>query len=460
MDEITKLVGKNYPNMVYALDSAEVSTSDQLASLTAERDALIGILDTIVTNISGAVMAKQSPFPMPTTNATVCTVYTDLGGDVNHRLLDTTQTDNARHWTIDTANDMVLPLLSSSGNVFFYSCASSGSMIPSGSTVIWYNGSDASRVTCTSSAWMSGGGGGAAFIGCTPEPYGKSIPTGLTRIYSIVSASSITGDTLTSEQDPDIYNWMNDYDFTMDHLTHTIEADAFYGINAKLSMLSTSMNSMANNKAKQDAMDGVYRKYTQWTPIAWTSAGNLEYISETSFMIEGDMTSTFPSGTDLLIDCAADKERGCKVRTTEYIPEWMNNYTECTIVINFTPYMLSVETSALPASAFTMNFDAPSVSGGFVSISTSGGIPLSGATWVDPVTFYVPGDMTGHLLSGSQLIGVFTPNYAEDPFVERYFTVMESVNLSSSSANHTIVSIEDGLTITNNISVLNIVQEP
>lgn len=419
MEKLDELIGKDYPIMTYALSSSTTATTDQLASLIAEKEAIENVLSTINTDFETYIL-----------NTSI-----DMNGYVY--TYDTYSIDNIRDWQIEVVTPISLTSLSSSASNVFTCDGNVTTTFPAEKIIYCDNTTYVSRCIVSSSSHNSG-------TTTVTISAGDILPS-ISQVYDITSvhiSSSFT--------DENIIKWMDDFDFAYDHLHHPMNQTGTYGILARISMLQSASDTVTLNKNKQDQMDSVYRQYTTWTPIV--SGSDIEYINEISFSCPSDMTSIFTSGSDLLIDCGVDKQKGSKVQTSTYILPSAASYTECVIVYDIEAYMETPATSALPTSAMNFAFDDTILS------LYIGGDEILGVEYVDPMTFKCPNDLTSELTTGTSLIGIF-PDVDEDDFSPRYFNVYGSEHKSNPQADRTIVTINEGLPITSNIEVVNIIVE-
>ncbi len=425
LNDIDNLLWYSAPIMTYAASASDASTTDQMAQLQSEKTAVENILSSATANVSGAVTsiaASSSGIPL---------FYGNFG----------VTTD--RDWFIDAVSLMNLYNLSASPTSAFSCSGDVKSSFPSGSLLVIDNGVDGYSRAYVYSSTSTSGASATTTVRVTAGTLATGIVTShLAHVYDVTSTNGPTY--YTSETA--LQKWMNDFDFAYDHLNHAMDATGTYGINARIAALSAGTSTMTSNKNKYDSMDATYREYSDWTPILAASGSNVDYIEQNQFICSGNLTSTFISGAQLLIDCGVDGVKGCTVSWSEYIPTSAASYTDCTIVMNVSAYMYSPSTSALATSAMNLNFDTD-----FQTMSISGGASVSGSVYFDPVTFRCPGDLTSILTVGTSLVADFN-----DTFTPRYFTVYAVEHVNDSQADHTKVTISNGLPLTTNISVVNI----
>jgi len=437
MDKITELVGKDYTIMTYALTTSTSAANDQLTKLQAEKIAITSVMNTIRTDLSVGIHEKAISISK--------TEYFDVSyGGIT-----------VRDWGIGVLSEISLSGISYISATQFKCIGDKTNIFTTSKPIIISNTTLSSSVSGSIRSFVSSSSYdlGYTYINVS----GIGIPSSISHVYSITTSHTSTAG-IYSDQ---IEKWMDDYDFAYDHLNCPVGVNGTYGINARIASLSTGMTIVDANKTKQDNMDNVYRQYTTWSPLVSISAGTLEYDDTApdniiSFYCSGDMTTNIPSGSDLLIDCGVDKQKGCKVTKVEYIPVSAASYTECTLIMDINAYMTSPSTSAVATSAMYMTFDDA-----FQTISVSGS-DIHGAIYVDGVTFVCPGNMESVLLSGgvdnvgaTQLVATFGPS-TEEYFSPRYFTVYNSIHLSNPHANQTKVTIGEGLPITQNIETVSI----
>jgi hypothetical protein len=451
MNTITELVGKNYPVMTYALSESTTSVGDQYTDAVNEKNALISVLSSCNTNVRNEIQLATTALDG------YQTIYTDYGsydstwGWPYDSTITSGDPGTLNHWIIDVVTPVDVSGLTTSGASAFACDGNKTAEFPSGSTMLWLdeNENNWSRVVIVESKVLSGGEGDEddeddmTYVSVSAEALGYNVPTGITHICDITTSYYYNSSYITTNY-PNIALWSWKFTFTLDHLTLPLNSSSggTYGVNAKIGALSQGYTSISANKTKQDLMNDVYREFTTWTPIT----SNASYVSENSFLCPGgDMTSTFTSGTDLLIDMGVDNEVGCVVSASEYIPAWRSTYTEATVVLNVYGYINDPETSALPVSAVTITLDD-----GFTSVSVSGGSDLPNAQYIDPVTIIWPGDITSIIPSGTSLICDYIPIY-DKHVTPRYFTVYHVSLEHDPNANKTLVTVQDGLPLTENV---------
>lgn len=466
MDEITELVGKDCPIMTTAVSASNDGASSQITKLTKQRDGVLSVLSTIkglmipeviteAAEFSTGVPYYKTPDSIPTSAAANYGVTTTING-------------NIRDWQIDVVSpyDDTSNFVKLSDVSFSFDGINGTPIVSSGGSLI-YCGSPSTYERClvsTSTALSS-----APYTNLVTVSAG-TVPDDISSVnYITSSVTSTEYASGGSYYNANINKWMNDYDFGIDHLYHPLDQTGTYGIIAQLSVMTSGATTISANKTKIDNMDSSYRDYSQWTPLV--SGADVEYYYENQFLVSGDMTSYFPVSADLLIDCGDDGSKGCIVSTAEYISPSGASYTDFTIIMLLDPLMTSPETSGLPSSAMNLSFyDDVTNNNRLLSITLSGDVvPISGAIWVDYVTFYAPGDLTSTIPTGSTLICEFTPSGSGDTvyFTPRYFTVYECEHKQDIRENgegdninywdKTLVTISNGLPITKNISVVNIV---
>lgn len=434
MNKIDELVSKDYPINVFATDQGSSSVETQLNALYEERDNLLDILNTISIELSSDIIDKANEI-----NG-YQSIYTSSGGQTEYGSYGVS---SVRNWCIDTGIDSGFNV-SGMFNAFSILDGDFTSSFPSGTDILCINNEDIEHVKCTItlSAYVSGMNLTTVYT---------SSHTMITK--TITNVYYITGTYNSSTfSDYNLVKYMDDFDFIYDHLNHPMGLTGTYGINARIELLEQGKNTIDLNKNKLDQMDTVYRQYSSWTPVL--SGSEIEYITDTSFRCNGDNTLLFIPDKELLIDCGVDKIKGCKVKSTEYIPEWLNNYSEVTMTIDINGYMNNYQTSSLPVSALNISFED-----GFLSIKyleNDEYITLDDVYYVDEVTFYIPNDLTSIIPSGTQLIVEYNEVFPKNI---RYFSIYEIENKINTYADTTIINIYDGLTITENISVVNVLEE-
>lgn len=453
MDTITELVGKDYPIMTYAVSASDTSISDEYTHAVNEKNAIIGVLSSCNTNIRSEIQVAA------TSLSGYQTIYTDFGlynsnwGWPYDSTVTTSSTGSVTHWLIDVVTSVDVSGLTTSGASAFVCDGDKTSyfIVDDNIPMLWLDKDTNTwaRVIITESILISGATSGSeddmTYVSVSAEALGYTIPTGITHICDITSTYNYTSSYITTNY-PNIATWSNKFLFALDHLTLPLNSSSggTYGINAKVGALAQGYTMITANKTKQDLMDYVYREFTTWEEFATAT-----YVSENSFLSPGNLTSTLPSGTDLLIDMGVDNEVGCIVSASEYIPAWRSTYTEATVIYNLYGYIYDPETSALPISAVTITLDD-----GFTSVSVSGGPNLPGARYVDPVTIIWPGDITSIIPSGTSLVCDYDNLLPPEPpqhVTPRYFTVYNVSVEHDDRANKTLVTVQDGLPLTEHV---------
>ncbi len=480
MNKLSSLVGNDYPIMTYGLDTSTTTISTNLSSLTDEKEAVEDILSTIKTNMDIELLSKESSL------SGTLTTFGNYG------------TSNVAEWNIEQFTVLVSgPPVSVSPPTSAEYSGNVTSLFTSGRTIVPDNGADGmARCTVVSSTYDSGTttlivSGGMITSNLTDiltsqGIYGKEyiiinnsdplkdsvefvdettfktthqipigtyididgstsyiVSAGLDNTYfvngvvsSTVSVIKLINGSLW-DSDVSITKNISDFDFAYDHIYQPFGTTGTYGIQAKINAMSGGNTVITNNKNKQTYINTMYKQYSSWSVLP----GTPEYIAENSFAYPGNTTSTFTYDRNILINCGVDKDKGVKINTSEYIPTSASSYTECTIVNDILEYSDTEDVN--PVFDDTM-----------LTMQVSGGSLISGCVYQDVVTFLCPGDQTSILTEGVKLIGTF--NVVS---ITRYFKVLQSVLQSNPLANKTIITIKDGLPITENISTISIVVE-
>jgi hypothetical protein len=431
MNTIDELVSKNYPINVYALDQGTTSVETQLNDLYNERDTLSDILNTITIELSSAVIDKSD-----TMNG-FHSIYQNSGGQTEYGPYGVS---SVRNWCIDTGNDSGFTV-NGMFNTFSILNGDFTSSFPSGSDIICANNTDDQHVKCTITLSQYVSGYNLTTVHTSSH---NMITKTITNVYYITG--TYNSSTFT---DYNLVKYMNDFDFIYDHLNHPMDLTGTYGIKARIQLMEQGQNTINANSNKMAQMDNVYRQYSSWVPVL--SGSEIEYINETSFRCDTDKTELFSTDKELLIDCGIDKIKGCKVKSTEYIPLWLNDYTEVTITIDINGYIENEQTSSLPVSALNISFED-----NFTTVkyfSNDEYIIIPDVHYVDELTFYLPTDLTSLLPTGTKIIVEYNEDFPKNI---RYFTIYEIENKINTYADTTIVNVYDGLPITENISIVNV----
>jgi hypothetical protein len=474
LDGITELVGKDCPIMTFAMDSSSSGTVDQLAKLNRQKAGVEDVLNQIkglivpeieieASKFTSGVPYYKTPDSVPTSSAANYGVTTAING-------------NVRDWQIEIVSpyNNTSNFIKISGTSFSFDGIGATPIVPSAGALIYCGGDTYTRCLVSTSTASSS----APYTNIVTVSAG-SVPDNISSVNyvtsSVLSTSYASGGIHYNSK---IDKWMKDYDFGIDHLYHPLGTTGTYGIVAQITSMTAGANVISNNKTKTDGMDGAYRDYSQW--VSLVSGSSLEYVRENEFLVSGNMLSSFPVSADLLIDCGSDGSKGCIVSSAQYFEPSGASYTDFTITMVLEPYMASPATSALPTSAFKLNFidDVDGSVTGIVdrllSISLSGSEsnPITAFKWIDSVTFYTPGDLTSLVPTGSILICDFTPKSEEDEhenyhFTPRYFSVYACEHKSDLRENadgnyllyadKTSVVLTNGLPITNKLSCVNVV---
>lgn len=318
MDTITEFVGKDCTYMVYALDMSSTSVSGQQDKIIAERTAIITVIDTSMENTSAGIISASE------IEGGFYTIYDDFGAYspywgltlesgvyVTNLSVTTHDPTTLQHWVIDFGESYELTNLETSGaSAFMCDGDMSGTLPPSGSTILWINNDEWARAVITEVEVISGGMGmdDTTYVSVSAEALGNTIPSGITDVYSIDTTYDYTSLAITSGY-PEIIEWMNDFDFALDHLTMPIGASGIYGINGKWGAMNKGKITIDANKNKQDAMDSHYRKYTQWAKILdntdpalpdvtfYDDGSDTTGLTSMAFVCDGDKTDIFTEGS-------------------------------------------------------------------------------------------------------------------------------------------------------------------
>lgn len=315
MDTITEFVGKDCTYMVYAMDMSSTSVSGQQEKIVAERDAIINVINTSKNNALNDIISVAD------TEGGYYTIYGDFGvydpywglmleGSVYVPDMSVTTHDPAtlQHWVIDFGESYELTNLETSGaSAFMCEGDMSGTLPPTGSTILWINNDEWARAIITEVEIISGGMGDLTYVCVSAETLGNDIPSGITDVYKINTIYTYASPDIITGY-PEIIEWMNDFVFALDHLTMPIGASGIYGINGKWGAMNKGKTTIDANKNKQDAMDSHYRKYTQWTKILdntdpslpdvtfYDDGSDTTGLTSMAFICDGDKTNIFTEG--------------------------------------------------------------------------------------------------------------------------------------------------------------------
>jgi hypothetical protein len=278
---------------------------------------------------------------------------------------------------------------------------------------------------------------------------------------SLAPSTAWTSDLDLSGLKAVITKYISDFDFAYDHLNAALSA-AIYSVQGKIDALTASLATVNTNKTHQDDMNSIYLGYTQWQKVFdnTTALPDVTYYGGTGnqFSCSGDVLNTtmpyLSAGADLLIDCGLDGKRGCIISDSSYIPVSAGNYTLVTIVADVRSYPPD-----LVSGEVNITFDNPP-SAALLSVTPSGGSPITGLVYNDTVSFTCLGNVTGTLVQGTKLIAHYNDILTE----YRYFSVHASEYnpvsggpYNPTDADKTIFTISNGLTITPNITSVSVV---
>jgi hypothetical protein len=403
MDTITEFVGKDCTYMVYALDMSSTSISGQQTKIEAERTAILDVIDTSMANTSAGVISASI------LENGYYTIYSDFGsynpywglsfeGGIYVPNLAVTTHDPATllHWVIDLGTSYSLTNLETSGaSAFTCDGDMSGTLPPTGSTIIWLNNDEWARVVITEVDVISGGGGmdDTTYIGVSAETLGNAIPSGITDVLSIDTTYDYTSSIIETNY-PEITAWIADFDFALDHLTMPIGVSGIYGINGKWGAMNKGKATVDTNKSKQDAMDSHYRKYTQWTKVLdntdaglpdvtfYDDGSDTTGLTTTTFTCSGDMTGTLIGGSTVTKESVSYQ---CYVTHTSSATnepgkgvDW-SSYWKITQTGDYASWTLGQ--SYISGRDILCDCGVDKVKGGKVGISTY--IPISAASYTE-----------------------------------------------------------------------------
>lgn len=464
MTPLTQLVGKDYPVQLYSALGSYDTVSSEKTKAETEKTALMGVMSSCYTNTLSEIQTAA------TSLNGYQTIYSNYGyydsswgmyydetkpyddGYTNNRSLN--------YWVIDTVTPVDVSGLATSGASAFICDGDKTSYFPVSATMLWLDTSagEWARAIIVESEVISGATSGSeddmTYVSVSAEALGYTIPTGITDICDIISTYNYSSSYITTNY-PNIAIWNNKFLFVLDHLTLPYGSTGTYGINAKIGSLSQAQIITYYNETKLRGVDAVYREFTTWKDhiildntdgtkpdVAFYDDGSDEtHATSVSFSCLGNLTSVFVSDTDILIDCGSvDREKPGIVDTSTYTDSWYSEYTEVVMVINPLGYIYSPSLSAEPLSAIDFLFEDD-----FETLSISGGSAIPSATYIDPVTFAVPGNQTNIFVNGINIVGEYSMS---NP---RYFKVQSSSVISNPLAGRTLIRLKESLPISTGI---------
>lgn len=428
MSDITTYVGTVFSTQQYAMNSALGATDDKISSLNEEKSAVLDVMNEMTIRLNAIIDGRA---------------FDEQKGVYKYGGYGTTTLRSPSAWNIENLIEYTILT-----NIEYVSSTQFNTNItgtsPTIGEIIWCDNTDYySRCSVVN---VSGGTLKTITVSSANLYNNELVTSNIQKVRRIISEGGIyTGEDITKIQD--------DFDFAYNHIHETpnVTAGIYGGIDSKISAIESAKPVLEAMQTKQNDIMNIYKPYTSWTPAVTSSP--VSYINEMSFSYPEDVTSIFPSGTSLLVDCGGDGQRGCKVKTVEYIPPSASDYTEITIIMDIVPYMQSPSTSALELTAMQITFDD-----GFVSVTSSPENVITSASWVDPVTFHCSGDVTSTVTSGASGGTTATQiivTYNGTTLPTRYFRTYHSTHLSNPNAGCTVITISDGLPITSSISEVN-----
>ena len=337
MNTLDKLLAKDYNYMQYAMNSSVDNIDQQIVSLTAERDALLGTLDSISLEIIDYLENN------------VATATTTIP------------------CSADSATE-------------FYCIGDYRSLFTLGDVLIFsYDGNIYKTAEVTGDPTYEVGSEDSI----TTVPIGPAHTVGITPSWEI-DLKKYNSTTYITQRE-------GEYEFTYDHLYHPLGTSGSYGVVPRITALENSKTMVSNNKTHADLTTENYLRFTDWGDgtvsgvtdeikdalldnTTETSAG---FESMVSFSCSGDMTSILYVGKQILIDCGTDGFRAGDVETTTYFPPSAGDFT----LVNVLP-----------------DWNLPVLTENFTSVSASGSIiDLDLMSLISTISFTCSGDKTSIL---------------------------------------------------------------
>jgi len=439
LNKIDELLYKDYTFSQFAFNTASGTVTDNVASLTAERDELLGILTTINGEMAAYIPSKLSTtlrnLYWSTANGTVKGYIYALGLDNTSGLDDVTyvsanQFSCLNDHTLSVGVSGTALITPTSGNVAAFPSAEGNLVCDCGSDGLKY-------VYVGSSIYDLG------LNTTTVELSGGTITSNITKVYYY---DDVYNRTTNWDSDTYISQREDEWAFTYDHLYAALgTATGSYGVVARLAAASSSSGMMAVNKAKNDLYDSTYSRFTSWTKVAdnTTALPDVDYVSELVFTCDGDLTTSLPISASIKMDCGTDGIKGGIIYTTTYTPTSAGSYTE--IILN--PDLINNEVDV--EFMLTGNLTTVSVSGSIVFDNTNPSLP--DAVYVNELTFKVPGDYTSTFIAADTIDVVCDCGTDGEP----HFTVYSSTH-KTDPYNITTIEYREGLPITANITSVSV----
>lgn len=432
MNELDRMLMQDYSLLAYANNTSNTSVTDMLTSLNAEKLQLEGILSTITGEMNTYLSSKGDFYYTLQPNYGVSNVIDwivyvfDTELDNNGPEDDVTYVDE---YTFKCLNDHTSVFTPGSGQPM----PDSGSVIsypvaPSGCLLIDCGVDGIIDVYVTASAYPSGGTNTT-----TVTVSGDTITSNINKVSTYDSQYSYSP-SVNWDSDAYILQRINEFDYTYDHLHHTLDATGTYGVIAKIAALTTGSATITANKAKTDVVHSTYLRFTDW--VLTFSGSNLSYYDDVTFLCSGgDYTNDFPVSGSLLINCGTDGYMGGITDSSEYI----TSHTEVKLIPDFNKIESSNENYFLDNT-----IESVSISG-TVILDNNGS--EDDVTFIDENTFSCPGYYTEYFYEGViDVTCVFSDRTV-------YYTVY-SAEIVDLNENYTKVKYGSGLPITNNITAV------
>jgi len=433
MNTLDKLLSKDYNYMQYAMSSSTDSTTQQIIELTAEKNTLISTLNTITAEMIDYLGSDINNFFHYNSAA-------GFGGT-------TVITDNVKEWSVfvDITESVALSADEFNPTVAFSYDGDDLTTFAEGNLILCDCGVDGIvPVIITESEVVSSGTELMPFY-TTMVSAGSAYSDGhllTSNLIQLIEYDHIYSSTPESnwDDDPYVVQRQDEYDYIIDHLYHPLGSSGSYGVVPRLAALTSAAGMVSNNKNKVDAATSNYLRFTDWgdgtvtgvTPTVKNAlldnagSNGVSFVSVVSFSCSGDITSSFPISAGLLIDCGADGMRAGDVSTVTYYPPSAGDYTEVTVLPDFT---------------------LPFLTSNLVSVSASGSIiTLDNLTYVDDSSFTCSGDLTSSLINSMDL----TFDCGVDGLKEGWITT----SAYSADTDLTTITVLQNFYLTNNLNAV------
>ena len=443
MDKLDSMLYKDYALQQTGASISSNAIATNLSDAVAERDALIGVLNKIISDLDAHFLQKTVDnvadvfFKNTALDYGNTTVTAWKGYNYITELDNSGPEDNVTY--IDPTS---FSCLNDHSSVF----ASGGTLItptPGGAVnncVVWPVGNFVCDCGVDGLKYVAASG--ASYdIGMnltTVGLIGNSITSNIRKVSYYNAQYS---ETPPVNWDSDTYITVREADFvfTYDHLHKPITATGTYGVLAKIASITAGAATVTANKNKVDQVNDTYTKYSKWSKILDNFdplLADVSFLSTITFSCSGDMTTTFPVSSSVMMDCGVDGIKGGDVSAVEYIPSWRSSYTK----IVLTPDLINSTTQEMFLSSYLKSV---SVSGTMILDNNDPG--KDDVAFVDEITMLSHNDHTLDFPVG-------TSKVLCDNDIDGIFEfIVYSVEAKSDQSDCTIVTYTNGLPITANL---------